>query len=91
MENQENTENIGKLTDDEQKQLTETRQVAEDIKNKLFQLGYQQFRLYQYLSAQEEKTQAVIDAITQRLNLAPGQEWVALADGSIRLVNKPNG
>jgi len=84
-----NPDTIGQLTDEEHQNLVSLRAQSQDILSKIGQMEVQKIRLLNRLDEMDTTVQSVLANITARLGLAEGQQWVALQDGSIRLV-KPS-
>jgi hypothetical protein len=93
-ENTENTETkdpseLGKLTPEEQQTLTRLKQDTAQYLNKIGEFEVMKARLMNKLEAMEQEGQGVMEAISKRLGLEPGKQWVAMLDGTIRLVSPP--
>ena len=88
-QNSEDPNILGKLSDEEQQALMALRQQSGDVLTKIGQLEVQKQRLLTRLDSMDEDAQKVMNQISERLGLKEGQQWVALADGSVRLVPQP--
>lgn len=80
---------IGKLTPEEQAALMGIRQESQQLLAKVGEHEVLKMRILAKLDELDEKGQGHINAISQRLNLSDGQQWVALQDGTVRLVTPP--
>jgi len=83
-------QDIGRLTPEEQQLLTKLKQDSAQYLNKIGEFEVMKARLLGKLDEMDKEGQEVMDAISKRLGLQPGQQWVAMLDGSIRLVAPPN-
>jgi len=81
---------LGKLTPEEQQALLSIKQQSHQLLAKVGEHEILKMRVLAKLDELDEQGQTYINAVSQRLNLEPGQQWVALQDGTIRLVNPPN-
>jgi hypothetical protein len=82
-----NTQEIGKLTPEEQQKLMSLKHDTTQYLNKLGEFEVMKARILNKLDLMEGEGQAVMSAISKRLGLEPGQQWVAMLDGSIQLVS----
>jgi len=80
---------LGKLTPEEQKALMGIRQQSQQLLAKVGEHEVLKGRLLSKLDELDAQGQGHINAISQRFNLESGQQWVALQDGTVRLVNPP--
>lgn len=80
---------IGKLTPEEQQALLQIRQESQQLLAKIGEHEVLKMRLLARIDELDGKGQDHINTISQRLGLGDGQQWVALQDGTIRLVNPP--
>jgi hypothetical protein len=80
---------LGKLTPEEQQALLLIRQESQQLLAKVGEHEVLKGRLLAKLDELDEKGQGHINAISKRFNLEDGQQWVALQDGTVRLVNPP--
>lgn len=80
---------IGKLTPEEQQALMQIRQESQQLLAKVGEHEVLKMRLLARIDELDQKGQDHINTISQRLGITDGQQWVALQDGTIRLVNAP--
>jgi hypothetical protein len=80
------TNQIGQLTPDEQRHLLDIRQESQRHLAKIGEYEVLKSRLISRVNILDQQGQDAINAISKRLNLEDGQQWVALQDGTIRLV-----
>lgn len=78
---------LGKLTPEEQQALMSIRQESQQLLAKVGEHEVLKMRILAKLDELDEKGQGHINAISQRFGLQDGQQWVALQDGTVRLVN----
>jgi len=82
----ENPDIIGKLSDEERDSLTQMRQHSQEVLIKIGQIRVQEMRLLARLDQMDAGAQEIMNKISSRLEVPEGQQWIALQDGSIRLV-----
>jgi len=80
---------IGKLTPEEQQALVRIRQESQQLLAKIGEHEVLKMRLLARVDELDEQGQQHINTISKRIGITDGQQWVALQDGSIRLVNAP--
>lgn len=80
---------LGKLTPEEQGALVAIRQESQQLLAKVGEHEVLKTRILAKLDELDEKGQGLINQISQRFGLEAGQQWVALQDGTVRLVNPP--
>ena len=81
---------IGKVTPEEQAALMTIRNEQQQRLLKLGEHDVVKSRLVAELKELEQKGQVYINEIAKRLGIQDGQQWVALGDGTIRLVPAPD-
>jgi hypothetical protein len=86
----ENPNQIGQLTPDEQSHLLEIRQESQRHLAKIGEYEVLKKRLLDRVDTLDRQGQDAINAISKRLGVQDGQQWVALQDGTIQLVNAGN-
>jgi hypothetical protein len=79
----------GRLTPEEQQKLMQVRDESRTLLQKIGEFEVQKARIMARLEQLEGDGQEAINAISRRLSIPDGQQWVALQDGTIRLVNQP--
>jgi len=79
--------NLGKLTPEEQSALLNIRQQSQQLLAKIGEHELLKARLLSRLEDLDAQGQEHINGISKRLGIEEGQQWVALQDGTIRLVN----
>lgn len=77
----------GRLTPEEHGKLSEIRAESQKLLQKLGEYEVLKARVLRRVDELDAIGQGYIDEISQRLNIPAGQQWVALADGTVRLVN----
>ena len=82
---------IGKLTPEEQTALLQIRQQSQQLLAKVGEHEVLKMRVLAKLDELDAQGQEHINAISKRLGLEDGQTWVALQDGTIRMVNSQPG
>ena len=87
---EKNTNEIGKLTPEEQQTLTKLKQDTAQYLNKIGEFEVMKARIMNKLESMEQEGQSIMDAISKRLGLNPGQQWVAMLDGTVQLVAAPD-
>ena len=80
---------LGKLTPEEQQALMAIKQQSQQLLAKVGEHEILKMRVLAKLDELDEQGQGHINAISKRFNLDSGQQWVALQDGTVRLVNPP--
>lgn len=80
---------LGKLTPEEQQALTAIRQESQQLLAKVGEHEVLKMRVLAKIDELDQQGQGHINAISKRFNLEQGQQWVALQDGTVRLVNPP--
>lgn len=78
---------LGRLTPEEHQSLMAVREESQKLMQKIGEHEILKTRILRRLEELDGIGQNHIDAISQRLNIAPGQQWVAVADGTVRLIN----
>lgn len=78
---------LGKLTPEEQAAMLGIRQQSQQLLAKIGEHELLKQRLLNRLNELDTQGQEYINAVSQRLGIQDGQQWVALQDGTIRLVN----
>jgi hypothetical protein len=81
------TDVIGRLTPEEHQNLMSVREESQKLLQKLGEYEVLKARVLHRVEELDGVGQGYIDAISQRLNIAPGQQWIAVADGTVRVVN----
>lgn len=81
---------LGKLTPEEQSALIGIRQESQQLLAKVGEHEVLKMRILAKLDELDEKGQGIINSVSKRFGLEDGQQWVALQDGTVRLVNPPN-
>lgn len=81
------TDFVGRLTPEEEARLREIRGESQQLLQKVGEHEVLKMRLLQRLDVLDGDGQELINAISRRIGVPPGQQWVALADGSIRVIN----
>jgi hypothetical protein len=89
---------IGKLSTEEQQLLMSMRQQSQKLFARIGEMDYQKSQLIAQIQQIERASQEAVNAISKRLGVEDGQQWVAMANGEIRLVaagtenqNQPQG
>jgi hypothetical protein len=82
---------IGRLSPEEQAAMMKIRSESQQLLAKVGEHELLKLRIMQRIEELDEQGQGIINSISQRLGLEDGQQWVGLQDGTIRLVNKPDG
>jgi hypothetical protein len=80
---------IGKLTPEEQAALMVIRQESQQLLAKIGEHEVLKSRLLSRVDDLDAKGQEHINGISKRLGIQDGQQWVAMQDGSIRVVTQP--
>lgn len=80
---------LGKLTPEEQGSLMKIKQESAQYLAKIGEFEVMKARLLGKLDQMDKEGQTIMDSISKRLGLDAGQQWVAMQDGSIRLVEPP--
>jgi mannose-6-phosphate isomerase class I len=80
---------LGKLTPEEQGSLMKIKGDSAQYLVKIGEFEVMKARLLGKLDQMDKEGQAIMDSISKRLGLDPGQQWVAMQDGAIRLVEPP--
>jgi len=81
--------NIGRMSPEEQGAITSLRQESARLLQQVGEHEVRKVRVLGQLDEIERKLQEIINGISRRLGVQDGQQWVALADGTIRLVSPP--
>ena len=89
-EAQKDPTDLGTLTPEEQSALIKIKQDSQQYLAKIGEFEVMKARLLGKLDQMDKEGQAIMDSISKRLNLNPGQQWAAQLDGTIRLVTPPN-
>jgi hypothetical protein len=84
----EDPNTIGKLTPEEQAALMVIRQESQQLLAKIGEHEVLKMRLLARVDDLDQKGQEHINTISRRLGIEDGQQWVALQDGTIRLVKQ---
>ena len=82
---------LGKLTPEEQTSLMKIKQESAQYLAKIVEFEVMKARLLGKLDQMDKEMQTIMDSISKRLNVDPGQQWAAMHDGTIRLVQAPGG
>jgi hypothetical protein len=82
---------LGKLTPEEQGALLKIKGESAQYLAKIGEFEVMKARLLHKLNQMDGEGQAIMGAISARLGLTEGQQWVALQDGTLRLVDQPEG
>jgi len=82
---------IGKLTPEEQQALMGIRQESQQLLAKVGEHEVLKMRILAKLDELDERGQSYINAVSKRLGLEEGEQWVALQNGTIRLVKPRDG
>jgi hypothetical protein len=82
---------LGKLTPEEQAALMLIRQQSQQLLAKVGEHEVLKQRLLVQLDQLDEQGQAHIAGISKRIGVEDGRKWVALQDGTIRLINDSGG
>lgn len=80
---------LGKLTPEEQQALMAIKQQSQQLLAKVGEHEVLKMRVIAKLDELDEQGQGHINAISKRFGLEGGTQWVALQDGTVRLVNPP--
>jgi len=80
---------LGKLTPEEQQALMSIKQQSQQLLAKVGEHEVLKMRVIAKLDELDEQGQGHINAISKRFGLEGGTQWVALQDGTVRLVNPP--
>jgi hypothetical protein len=80
---------LGKLTPEEQQALMTIKQQSQQLLAKVGEHEVLKMRVLAKLDELDEQGQGHINAISKRFGLEGGQQWVALQDGTVRVVNPP--
>jgi hypothetical protein len=78
---------LGRLTPEEAQSLMSIRQESQQLLQKVGEHEVLKARVMLRIDALDAKGQEIINSISQRVGVPDGQQWVALQDGTIRLVN----
>lgn len=78
---------LGKLSPEEQTALMMIRQQSQQLLAKVGEHEVLKQRLLARLDELDKQGQDHINGVSKRLGIEDGQQWVALQDGTIRLVN----
>gem|GEM_PF-4455726 len=79
---------IGKVTPEEQAAMMAIRGEQQQLMLKIGEQEFLKTRILARLDELERKQQEFVNGISQRLGIKEGQQWVAVADGTIRLVKR---
>jgi len=82
---------LGKMTPEEQGAILKIKQESQQYLAKLGEFDVMKARLLKKLEEMDAEGQAIMGAISQRLGLKEGEQWVAHQDGTIRRVPAPGG
>jgi hypothetical protein len=80
---------LGKLTPEEQQALMSIKQQSQQLLAKVGEHEVLKMRVLAKIDELDEQGQGHINAISKRFGLDSGTQWVALQDGTVRLVNPP--
>lgn len=80
---------IGKLTPEEQTAMLRIRQESQQLLAKVGEHEVLKMRIMAKLEELDEQGQGYINGISKRLGVDDGRQWVALQDGTVRLVTPP--
>jgi len=80
---------IGKISPEEQAAILQCRQQTQQLLAKIGEQEVLKLRLFARVEELDAQGQGYLDAITKRLNLPPGVNWVSTGDGNIRLAKQP--
>lgn len=86
---EEDPNSLGKLTPEEQAALMLIRQQTQQLLAKVGEHEVLKQRLLAKLDELDQQGQGHINGISKRIGVEDGRQWVALQDGTIRLVNNP--
>lgn len=81
---------LGKLTPEEQSALMQIRNQSNQLLAKVGEHEVLKMRVLAKIDELDAAGQQHINAISARFDLSEGQQWVALQDGTVRLVPAPN-
>lgn len=84
-----NPDVIGQLTTEEQQTLQSMKIQSQEVLVKIGQIEVQKQRLMSRLDQMDEGASQIMSQISSRLEVPEGKNWIALQDGSIRLVDAP--
>ena len=79
---------IGKVTPEEQAAMMAIRGEQQQLMMKIGEQEFLKTRILARLNELDQKQQEFVNGISQRLGIEDGQQWVAVADGTIRLVER---
>jgi hypothetical protein len=88
-EEQQDPSIIGRLTPEEHQALLRIRQQSQQLMAKIGEHEVLKSRLLGQLDELDGQGQGLINAVSKRLGLEDGQQWVGMQDGTVRLVNPP--
>ena len=80
---------IGRLTPEEQQGMMQIKSESQQLLAKVGEYELMKLRVMARLEELDERGQSMIGAVTKRLGLEDGQQWIGMQDGSIRLVQPP--
>jgi len=80
---------LGQLTPEEQQAIMAIIQREQQILLKIGKIEHQKLLLVGELNSANAQRQQYTKAVSERFNLKDGEEWVATADGVVRLVTGP--
>jgi hypothetical protein len=80
---------LGRLTPEEQGALVKIKQDSAQYLAKIGEFEVMKARILGKLDQMDKEGQSIMDSISKRLGLNPGQQWAAQLDGTIRLVTPP--
>lgn len=83
-------EEVGKLTEREHQELLKIKGAISEKLRKIGEFQVLQNRLSNEIVDLEKSGQQIMTSITERLGLSSNNEWVALHDGTIRVLKKDN-
>jgi len=83
----EDPNHLGKLSPEEQQALLGIRQQSQQLLAKIGEHELLKSRLLARVEELDAQGQTTINGISKRLGVTEGQQWVALQDGTVRVVN----
>lgn len=78
---------VGRLTPEEHQTLMRIRDESRMLMQKIGEFEIQKARVMHRIEELDAQGQEVINSVSHRVGIADGQQWIALADGTIRLVS----
>jgi hypothetical protein len=78
-----------KLSPEEIQQITKMHRDAQELVQQIGQAEVRKARLLASLSEVEEKAQAIMNAASARLGIAPGTPWQTTPDGKVVVLSDP--